>query len=57
MDPTSQWQEIQESAEAAATVQEDKEPIADLFTFFDCTEYQDWMEFGGQKKAGSFHSR
>jgi hypothetical protein len=50
LDPASQWQEIQENSETVATVQEDKEAIADLFTFFDCTEYKDWMEVEGKKK-------
>ncbi|UBF26147.1 alpha/beta hydrolase [Kovacikia minuta CCNUW1] len=50
LDPDSQWEEIQDSAEAVATVQKDKEAIADLFTFFDCTEYKDWMNFDGKRK-------
>ncbi|WP_421659323.1 hypothetical protein [Leptothermofonsia sp. ETS-13] len=49
LDPASQWQERKKSDEAVASVQEDKESIADLFTYFDCTEYRDRLEPQGKE--------
>ncbi len=44
LDPASQRHERKKSDEAVASIQEDKESIADLFTYFDCTEYRDKLD-------------
>jgi hypothetical protein len=50
LDPTSQKQEGEESV---ASDVEDNESIADLFTFFDCTEYCDRADYNPQAQANS----
>lgn len=54
LDPASQRQEKRESDEAVASAQEDKESIADLFTYFDCTEYKDILDFNNPQKKESY---
>lgn len=41
-------QKRQDAEESVTSNREDKESIADLFTYFDCTEYQDFTDYNSQ---------
>lgn len=52
LDPSSQKPQTDESV---ASIKEDKESIADLFTYFDCTEYYDVADYNSVAQKQPFN--
>lgn len=48
-------QKRQDPEESVTSNRQDKESIADLFTYFDCTEYQDFTDYNSQGQS-SIHT-